>query len=228
MKKEHYFYFDIETAGAYKNLEEMKANDPRQYELFRWKKNFKSETDDSWKGDDEEVYSKKAALLPEFGRIVCISWAFYKSDGELKIGSIINKDEKQMITEAKKMFDQVSQLKLAPCGYNIKGFDIPVLFKMFIKYGLTPSPCLSFYNKKPWDVDMLDLQEFWKNGSNSMSCTLDEMSYMLGVDSPKDEMHGYEVKEAWDNGRYSDIKRYCEKDVKCTVDIVEKLEIMDF
>lgn len=223
MDKKKYFYFDIETSGAYKSLDEMRTKDERMYNLFLWKKGCKEETDDTWKGEAEEVFRKKSGLLPEFGRVVCISWGFYNSNGELKIGSIMYENERLIMEEAKKLFDQVSRLRLTPCGYNIKGFDIPFLFKMMLKYEIVPSTCLNFYGKKPWDVDMLDLMEFWKNGSNSMTCTMDEMSMVLGVPSSKDEMHGYNVRDAWNDERYNDIKTYCEKDVKCCVDIVEKL-----
>ena len=224
MDKRKYLYFDIETAGKYRNADEMHKNDERQYKLFAHKMERFSERDSTWAGEINDVYSKKCALLPEYGRVACISYAFFMNNGELRVDSINYDDEERTMKEAKRLFDLIANKGLTLCGYNIKGFDIPFLFKKFLQYNITPPSNINFFNKKPWDVDCLDLQELWKNNSQSMISSFDEFAYMLGVKSPKDEIMGVDVHKTYYDGDYAMIKRYCEKDVKCCVECVEVLE----
>ena len=65
---------------------------------------------------------------------------------------------------------------------------------------------------KPWEVNILDLQEIWKqNGFNS--CKFNSACVFLGIESPKDDIDGSQVHEAFWNGEIERIKTYCEKDV---------------
>lgn len=225
MDKRRYLYFDIETAGAYGTLSEMKENDIRQYNLFLHKQARFSEKDETWRGKPEDVYLKKCALQPEYGRVVCISYGFFLADGKIKIDSLNDMNEETIMHDAKKLFDLVFDKSLVLCGYNIKGFDIPFLFKKFLSYNIVPPKNINFFNKKPWEVDCLDLQELWKNNSQAQIASFDEFAYSLGVKSPKDELMGVEVhKTFYEDKDYAAIKKYCEKDVKCCVDCVEVLE----
>ncbi|MCK9574570.1 MAG: ribonuclease H-like domain-containing protein [Candidatus Pacearchaeota archaeon] len=213
------FYWDIETAGKYSDFNSFSKNDERGAHLFEGKvkrKQKQNPNDLQWTGTVDECYQKNASLIAEYGRIVCISYAYYNTDGSLKLGSIKNEDESLLIKEAKKVFDQVHSVNLTLCGYNIKSFDIPWVFKKMCMNGIVPSGNISTYNKKPWDITCLDLMEFWKSSSYE-SVTFDEMAYSLGVPSPKSEMDGTMVHAYFYAGRINDIVKYCEADVMALV-----------
>jgi hypothetical protein len=43
------------------------------------------------------------------------------------------------------------------------------------------------------------------------------MCYELGIESPKDNMNGSDVHDAYWEGRVEEVKIYCEKDVKASI-----------
>ena len=181
-------FFDIETAGSSKDF----------YFLT-------PEMQEAWKISKKtpEDYANECSLTPEFGQVVCCTFG-YEKDGNLVITTETN------IFEIHRLFKLSSSF--TPCGWNIKGFDIPFLNKHFLKNGLKIPAILSTYNKKPWEVNILDLQEIWKqNGFNS--CKFNSACVFLGIETPKDDIDGSQVHDAFWNGEIERIKTYCEKDV---------------
>ncbi len=187
-------FFDIETAGLAKDFDSLSP-----------------EMQDAWlvTGKFEEHYPNECSLIPEFGQVVCCTFGYEKE------GKLITTTEDDLI-EIHKIFKNATGM--IPCGWNIKGFDIPFLNKHFLKNGLKIPAILSLWDpkveeiKKPWLVKVLDLQEIWKqNGFNS--CKFNSACVFLGIESPKDDIDGSQVHESFWNCEIERIKTYCEKDV---------------
>jgi len=211
-------YFDIETAGFYKDLSTLKANDIRGYDLFMRILERKSENFSDWKLDPDQVYLNKSPLMPEFGRVVCVSISMIKND-EVKTTSICDENEEFIITRVQKIFTDVSNKTLfGVCGFYIKGFDIPWLNRKFLKYNLTIPKVLQTFNKKPWDMNVVDLADVWKNFGTLENVSFDEMLYTLGLDSPKSIITGKDVHHNfWITKDLEKIKTYCKSDVESCV-----------
>ena len=68
--------------------------------------------------------------------------------------------------------------------------------------------------KKPWEVKLLDTMDLWKFGDYKNYTSLELLTSVLGIPSPKDDIDGSMVAKVYyeenDTGR---IVRYCEKDV---------------
>lgn len=225
MNTEKFFYWDIETAGKYATYDDFEKHDPRGAHLFLGKYNRKQKqnpNDQQWAGDVKTAYLNNASLISEFGHIVCISYAYYNEKHELKIGSISG-DESVIIQKATEVFEQVAKIGKILCGYNIKNFDIPWLFKKMLSYNQSPPQNISTVNKKPWDITCVDLMEVWKS-SGWESATFDEMAYALDVPSPKSEMDGTLVHSYFHTGRITEIVKYCERDVMALVDAAKKIK----
>ena len=223
-------YFDIETAGNYKDLSTLQSNDVRGYELFMRKIERKSENFSDWKHDDpNEVYISKASLIPEFGRIVCVSIATiikeeFMETGQLKIISICDKDEQTIINKTQKIFTNISnKTLLGISGFYIKGFDIPWLNRKFLQYGLTIPKVMQTFNKKPWEMNIVDLSEVWKNFGTLEHVSFDEMLYLLDISSPKLTITGKDVHYNFWNGDLEKIKTYCESDVIACIETAKKI-----
>ena len=217
-------YFDIETAGNYKDLQTLQSNDPRGYELFMRKIERKSENFSDWKGDPNEVYLSKSPLMPEFGRVVCVSIATIIKE-ELKIVSLCDEDEKLIIDKAQKIFTKMSEKTLLGIsGFYIKGFDIPWLNRKFLQYGLKIPKVLQTFNVKPWEMNVVDLSEVWKNFGTLEHVSFDEMLYLLGVPSPKSTITGKDVHyNFWVIKDLEKIKTYCESDVRACIEAAKKI-----
>ena len=131
------FYFDIETTSKYPDLETLKNDDFRGYELFIKKCDRNKLKHADWNKDENVVYLEKSPLLPEFGKIICFSYAYY-NEGDfivrslpLDIPSNLIDYEKILLENVSKLFLKVGQAQKSLCGFNIKGFDIPWLNRKF-------------------------------------------------------------------------------------------------
>ncbi len=77
----------------------------------------------------DQIFESRAALVPEFAKIICISAGVVDKDGELKKMSYFNSDEKILLEEVNKLLGRVNGTGFSICGHNVKNFDIPMLAK---------------------------------------------------------------------------------------------------
>jgi len=224
MNYKNLFYFDIETVSKYKDISEFKELDKRGFELFLRKLDRKSDNYKDWKKNPDIVYKEKSPLMPEYGKIVCVSMAYYKDD-DLKKISLCGDDEEKIINGVSRAFKNIGDnTTFGLCGYYIKGFDIPWLNRKMIKYDIEIPSLLKTFNIKPWDMNVYDLAEVWRTNGTLESCSFDEMLYEMDIGSPKDDISGRNVNDVyWIDNDINRIKDYCEKDVEATIKAAKKL-----
>jgi DNA polymerase elongation subunit (family B) len=171
------------------------------------------------------MFVNRAALVPEFARIACVSVAFVTDKGERKMQSFSDPDEKKMLLEVQKLLNRVGGLDFYLCGHNVKGFDIPMLAKRMIMNGIKPPKILPGHDTKPWEIKAFDTKEFWQYGGYGSIASLELMCVCLGVESSKTmEVTGNKVHEAfWVKKDIEGIVKYCEKDVTVLIDVIEKI-----
>ena len=100
------------------------------------------------------------------------------------------------------------------CAHNGKEFDYPYIARRMIINGIRIPDLLDNAGKKPWEVKLLDTMELWKFGDYKSYTSLDLLSAILGIPSPKDDIDGSMVADIY--WKYHDLERivrYCEKDV---------------
>ena len=226
MNKNNLFYFDIETVGQYKDLESLKTNDRKGYDLFM-KKYEKS----SWINETstpEEAYFRYAPIASPYGKIVCISFGYFheKSEEGYTINSISNVNEEQLMKEIQSLFVKVSKKHLVLSGFNINGFDIPFIVHKLNKYNIVVPNVLKIYGKKPWEIHSFDLFNEYKSNYSTYKFmpSFDEVCYELGVPSPKNTIDGSKVHTTfWDDDDLPTIVDYCEGDVYSNMLVAEKM-----
>ena len=123
-------FLDIETVGIQPDWESLEINRPElafQFNnYFDWfKKRFPEDSDKMV----PQMFLNRAALVPEFAKIVCVSVAFVTDKGETKTQSFSNKNEQDLLQDVQKLLRRVGELGFFLCGHNVKGFDIPMLAK---------------------------------------------------------------------------------------------------
>lgn len=209
-------FFDIETAGQYKDYDRFKADDYDGAMIFA------SKCKRLGLDDLALAYTSKVSLFPEFGKIVCLSYGMWEN-GNMKISTIAETTESDTMKKIANLFSKASSKGYVPCGWNIKNFDLPWVFRKLLINGIKVPTNLNNWGKKPWEINAVDLKELWKAGSN-LDCTFEEAVYSLGLPSPKDEMDGSQVHyHYWDNANIEGIKYYCEKDVRGMIHFCERL-----
>jgi predicted PolB exonuclease-like 3'-5' exonuclease len=225
--KEKLFVFDCEWTPLKATYFDMKLDLPLLADVFehqvdKWEHQRKMDGLDKF-GTIEDWWEEKAHFYPEFCKIICVSYGYF-AKGEFVIKSLWGEDEKQLLASVQSVFDKVNQSGYVLSGYSIKRFDMPWLAKRMMTNGVAPPPNLSVYGKKPWEVDVFDVQEAWGQGNMQESYTpLEIACTAMGIPSPKDDLVGSKVKEAYWNGEILRIKEYCEKDVRQTKELAVKL-----
>jgi len=218
-------YFDIETAGSYETYDTLLINDSRLADLWAkrcvWlRKNSGPELENA---TEEELWNLKSSLHPEFGRVVCVSFGAFKGE-EFVLQSFIGAEE-EILKNTNKVLNNAHSKGMKLAGHTIKNFDIPFLGKRMLVQRMEPSPILFAINRKPWENSHMDISDIFSFGGwGQTHSSLDLMSCILGVDSPKDAMNGSQVHDQfYTQDNINDIKKYCEKDVVCVKDCFQKM-----
>ena len=180
----------------------------------------------------EEMYRKKAGILAEFGKIICISTAFfYENEAgqlSLKMKSIAGNDEVEILRIFTDLCDKMYQHNrgFQFGGHNIKEFDIPYICRRILINHLPLPEYLQLHDKKPWEVKMFDTLNWWKFGDNKNYVSLHLLANVLGIPTSKSDIDGSMVQDVY----YIDknlprIVEYCQRDVVVTANVI--LRFMD-
>lgn len=229
-------FLDIETVGIYKNYDDCYTNNPKladQFDkYFDWF--IKRFPEDGLIEFDQKnkVFSSRAALVPEFAKIVCVSVAFIKETNgkeEVVKQTFSGDDEKKLLKECKSVLERCGKLDYHLCGHNLKNFDIPMLAKRMVINGVMPPSILPSYDTKPWDIKAIDTKEIWQFGAYTSIGSLDLLCTCMNVPSPKGgEVIGSNVHDSyWNHNKLKEISEYCERDVMVLIDVIRKLKNLE-
>jgi DNA polymerase elongation subunit (family B) len=232
-------FLDIETVGGCKDLEDCRKNNSsvaNQFDkYYDWFLKRFPEDDTAVPHKDvalvkkNNIFVKRAALVPEFAKIVCVSVAFVTDKDEIKTQTFSGDDEKQLLKDCQKLLDRCGKLDFYLCGHNLKNFDIPMLAKRMIINGLMPPSILPSYDTKPWEIKAIDTKEIWQYGAYTSIGSLDLLCTTMDIPTPKEgDVTGEGVHDAyWNKNMLKEIVEYCEKDVKVLIDIIKKLKNLE-
>jgi predicted PolB exonuclease-like 3'-5' exonuclease len=223
---EKILFIDIETVGCEVDYDALSKSNPKLASLFQhyeswFKKRFPEDVD----ADLNTLFSTRAALVPEFSKIVTVCLGIVDQQGKFKTTIFSNENERTLLVELRKTLFKCGELGYFLCGHNVKNFDIPTIAKRMIINDLMPPKILPTYDTKPWEVRAIDTRDVWQYGQYASISTLDLMCGVLGVESPKsEEMDGSKVHQVyWKEKNIDKINTYCEKDVVQLFDVVKKL-----
>lgn len=202
-------FLDIETVPE---KEQWEALSSITQELFASKTSYQRKEEFT-----PETFYERAGIWAEFGKIVCVSVAYFvdnKEEKQLRVTSFYGDDEELILNEFKELLDKhFSKKNNVLCAHNGKEFDFPFLSRRMIIHGIPLPNKLNLFGKKPWEVPHLDTLELWKFGDYKHYTSLKLLTHILKVPSPKDDIEGSEVAKVY--YRDKDLKRivnYCEKD----------------
>lgn len=215
-------FLDIETVSESRQFADL---DEYWQELWDQKTRFQ-------RGEEEspaDFYPKRAGILAEFGKVVCISCGYFVqrgSDWEFRLKSFADEDEFQVLDQFAQLLDKLPRFVL--CGHNAKEFDFPYLTRRMIKHDIKLPPQLRNWGKKPWEIPHLDTLELWKFGDYKNYTSLKLLAQMFGLPSPKDDIDGSQVGQVfWEEGDLKRIRVYCEKDVLTLAKVYLKMVQID-
>ena len=119
--------------------------------------------------------------------------------------------------EILRKFWQYVKGKGAIITYNGRGFDCPYLLVRSAVHKIKPTRELMPNRYGDAHIDLMDRLSFF--GSVRRRFSLDMWCRTLGIDSPKEEVHGGDVGRLFADGRHLDIARYCARDIRATAEL---------
>lgn len=200
-------FLDIETVSAEADFEGLS---PEWQGLWADKTRFQRQEE-----SPEEFYPKRAAILAEFGKVVCVSCGFFTIQNghwEFRVKSFADPEEVVLLQDFAQLLERLPNFRL--CAHNGKEFDFPYLSRRMISQGVKLPGQLNTAGKKPWEVPHLDTMELWKFGDYKNFSSLKLLAALFGIPTPKDDIDGSMVGSVfWKEGDLDRIRVYCEKDV---------------
>lgn len=211
-------FLDIETIPKYESYDLL----PDEFKLLWEKKSAYFRKADELPAD---VYGR-AGIWAEFGQIICISCGYIVvEDGvqTLRLKSFFGHDEQALLvdfsTMLERFFKKNRPVKL--CAHNGKEFDFPYIARRMIINRLPLPACLNMAGRKSWEVPHIDTLELWKFGDYKHYSSLNLLTTILGIPTPKDDIDGSQVAEVYYKEQNMErIVRYCEKDVLAVAQVL--------
>jgi len=206
---------DIETVPQYRTYDEV----PDSLKLL-WDK----KTVYNRKEETAEDFYRSAGIWAEFGKIICISVGIFTGAAPkgMRIKSFAGHDEREVLINFTKMLKgQPNTLVL--CAHNGKEFDFPYLCRRMLINGLMLPAQLEIAGKKPWEINHLDTMELWKFGDYKSYTSLNLLTTIFNIPTPKDDIDGSMVGDVyWKDNQLERICTYCQKDVVATAQLLRR------
>jgi predicted PolB exonuclease-like 3'-5' exonuclease len=202
-------FLDIETVPACPTFQDLPAN-------FRtlWEKKAsylkREET-------PEELYDR-AGIYAEFGKIICICTGMIGMQNDkrvFRVKSFFNDDERILLAEFSDLVTRLAQKReIELCAHNGKEFDFPFIARRMLINGVSLPALFDVAGKRSWEIRHIDTLDLWKFGDHKHYTSLDLLTAVFQIESPKTDLDGSQVAAVYWKER--DLKRivdYCRRDV---------------
>ena len=223
IKLEHILFLDIETVPQFADYDSL--DNPTK---LLWEAKTKYQRKDNF--TPKEFYDR-AGIWAEFGKIICISVGYFKQKEDpinFRVTSFYG-EEGDILKDFKALLEtHFNKSNHLLCAHNGKEFDFPYIARRMVILGIDLPEKLNLFGKKPWEVPHLDTLELWKFGDYKTFTSLSLMAHVLGIQSPKDDISGEQVRDVFYKEKDIDrIVAYCEKDTVTVAQIILKLRNQD-
>ena len=213
-------FLDIETVPQFENYDDVPE---RLQKLWDTKAGFLARNNET----PEELY-ERAGIYAEFGKIVCISVG-YMHEGAIRLKSFFSDNEVELLKEFTELLNQhYSSPYQLLCAHNGKEFDFPYMARRLLINGLPLPSILNIAGKKPWEVQHLDTLELWKFGDYKNYTSLNLLTAIFDIPTPKDDIDGSMVGDVYYvEKNLKRIKEYCEKDVVALTQVMRRYKNLE-
>lgn len=179
--------------------------------------------------EQEAANNKTMSTTPEMLKIVSMGYCYGTSDvHSVTVGDQL-KDEEGTVDpisireeDILEFFWSMYEKRQGPIvGYNIIGFDLPVIYARSILLGLAPPR--KPLDTRPWSGDVVDVMlKRWP--VRGTAGKLKELAPLYGIEVPAEGVDGGSVLPLWNEGRLDLINKYAKSDVVITRSLYEKFE----
>ena len=214
-------FLDIETVSNHAHYSELSEDWQALWE--KKSRSFLKENETA-----QDVY-ERASIYAEFGKIVVIGLGYFVNYAnthtrEFRV-TTLKGDEKEILSQFIQLLESSSGSRFTLlAAHNGKEFDFPFLARRMLIHQLKIPQMLDLSGKKPWEIPHIDTMELWKMGEFRHNISLNLLSKLFHIPTPKDDIDGSMVGSVyWQEQDLERIARYCAKDVITLARVVQKL-----
>ena len=226
IRLENILFLDIETVPEVSSFAELSIE---KQELFAAKTEYQRKDEIT-----AEDFYERAGIWAEFGRIICISVGYFvdlDKNRSFRVKSFSGEEE-LILNDFKNLLENhFNKPNHLLCGHNGKEFDFPYIARRMIINGISLPDKLNLFGKKPWEVAHLDTMDLWKFGDYKHYTSLNLLTHILGIPSPKQDIDGSQVASVYYKEKNLDkIVKYCERDTIAVAQLLlrfNNLELLD-
>lgn len=210
IKIEDVLFLDIETVRLKEHFKDLNLHGKKIWEE-------KTILQRSQEASPSEHYRKKAGVMAEFSKIICISVGYLfieKEERCFRIKSFYGDDEKKILSDFGHLLNSKFNLqKYRLCAHNGKEFDFPFIARRTLINQIKLPKILDLANKKPWQINHLDTMELWRFGDFKNYTSIKLLAELFNIPTPKDDIEGGDVGNIYYQKKdFERIKNYCQKD----------------
>lgn len=214
-------FLDIETVPEFQSYNDLNERIKKLWDS-KSKKIQKAEYPGENEKTPEEIY-ERAGIYAEFGKIICISTGFIH-EGKFRIKSFYGKDERKLLIDFSEMLNNHFNTSFHfLCAHNGKEFDYPYISRRILINGLKLPNLLNIAGKKPWEIMHLDTMDLWKFGDYKSYTSLDLLTAIFNISTPKNDIDGSQVRKVfYEDDDLERIVKYCQQDTLAVAQIFLK------
>ncbi len=148
---------------------------------------------------------------------------------QIRLKSFASHDEVEVLKSFSDLLNKFfGETKHLLCGHNAKEFDFPYICRRLLINGLPIPNTLNIAGKKPWEVNHLDTMQLWRFGDYKAYTSLDLLTALFNVPSPKSDISGADVSRVyWEDNDLERITEYCQQDVVALIQIFRKYQALN-
>jgi len=218
----HLLFIDIETASITSSYSELPTRLQPEWDkrAMRWDRESPS----------SEVFPEKAAIHPEFGKVIVIGAGYFRKDEEgnltFRVTAFQQEEEQDILLKFKELLEErFDYSDFALVAHNGKEFDYPYICRRMLINGIELPKSLQIYDKKPWQIPHLDTMEMWRFGDVRTYTSLELLASVFDIESSKTDLDGSKVSKVYyETHDLQRIANYCQEDVITTARIYLKLK----
>ena len=187
----------------------------------------KPESIEAWMAENADAVAAetiaKTSLDPATGHICCLGFAIGNGKAQYYEARKLE-DERHILGNFFAVLPDIGLNRFI--GHYISGFDIRFILCRAVALGVQlPTPTMFPRDIKPWSQEIFDTMVAWSGAKDRIS--QDNLCRALGLPG-KGSFDGSMVAEAWADGRYGEIARYCLHDVETVRAIHHRFEAVGF
>ncbi|MCB0822061.1 MAG: 3'-5' exonuclease [Bacteroidales bacterium] len=212
---EKILFLDIETVPMVENYDLL----PEKFRML-WDK--KSEYLKRNPEDTSATIFNRAGIYAEFGKIVCISVG-YQYNQDFRMKSFYGEDEFILLQEFAELLNRhFNHRDHMLCAHNGKEFDYPYIARRMLINGIPLPQVINLAGKKPWEVPHLDTMELWKFGDYKNYTSLELLTAVFGIPTPKEDIDGSMVADVYYKEKNLErIAQYCQRDMLAVAQLLK-------